>query len=268
MGKTLSKGFNSGGFNSILNLKKEPPPVNMSEPSLSPSPAILEQPHILVVDDDKRIRELLGRYLSQNGFLVTEAEHAKTARQLLDILSFDAMVLDIMMPGEDGLSLTQSLKQAGFTAPILLLTAKSESDDRIAGLEAGADDYLPKPFEPRELLLRLQAILRRAASAPPKSPEKTVTICGWSYDTARSMLVKGNETELLTKAEANLLNILLQKPGQVFTRQDLAALTDLEGQERTIDVQVTRLRRKIEPDQKKPRYLQTIRGEGYLLHVD
>lgn len=228
---------------------------------------VLNQPHILVVDDDKRIRELLGRYLSQNGFLVTEAEQAITARQLLDILTFDAIVLDIMMPGEDGLSMTGSLKRDGFMTPILLLTAKSESNDRIAGLEAGADDYLPKPFEPRELVLRLQAILRRAATSP-KSAEKTVTICGWSYDPARSMLVKENETELLTKAEANLLNILIQKPGQVFSRQDLAKLTDLEGQERTIDVQVTRLRRKIEPDSKKPRYLQTIRGEGYLLHVD
>jgi len=225
------------------------------------------KPHILVVDDDKRIRELLGRYLSQNGFTVTEAEQARTARQLLDILTFDAVVLDIMMPGEDGLSLTDSLKREGFQTPILLLTAKTESEDRIAGLEAGADDYLPKPFEPRELVLRLQAILRRAAAAP-KSAEKIVTICGWSYDATRSMLVKDSETELLTKAEANLLNILLQKPGEVFTRQELAKLTDLEGQERTIDVQVTRLRRKIEPDSRKPRYLQTIRGEGYLLHVD
>lgn len=228
---------------------------------------VLNQPHILVVDDDKRIRELLGRYLTQNGFMVTQADQAETARELIAVLTFDAIVLDIMMPGEDGLSLTDSLKQDGLHTPILLLTAKSESDDRIAGLEAGADDYLPKPFEPRELLLRLKAILRRAAAMPVAS-EKTVTICGWSYDASRSMLVKEDETELLTKAEANLLNILLQKPGEVFTRQDLAKLTDLEGQERTIDVQVTRLRRKIEPDSKKPRYLQTIRGEGYLLHVD
>lgn len=239
----------------------------MSDTAPIPLNDALNQPHILVVDDDKRIRELLGRYLSQNGFLVTEAEQAQTARQLLDILTFDALVLDIMMPGEDGLSLTQNLKQDGLQTPVLLLTAKSESESRIAGFEAGADDYLAKPFEPRELVLRLQAILRRSALAP-KAVEKTVTICGWSYDATRSMLVKENETELLTKAEATLLNILMQKPGEVFTRQDLAKLTDLEGQERTIDVQVTRLRRKIEPDAKKPRYLQTVRGEGYLLHVD
>jgi two-component system phosphate regulon response regulator OmpR len=239
----------------------------MSSPVHLPLTEALLQPHILVVDDDKRIRELLGRYLSQNGFTVTEAEQAKTARNLIEILSFDAIVLDIMMPGEDGLTMTQNLKYDGFQPPILLLTAKSESDARIAGLEAGADDYLSKPFEPRELVLRLQAILRRASAAPPKQ-EKTVTICGWSYDAARSMLVRDNETEILTKAEATLLNILLQKPGEVFTRQELAQLTDLEGQERTIDVQVTRLRRKVEEDSKKPRYLQTIRGEGYVLHVD
>jgi two-component system phosphate regulon response regulator OmpR len=236
----------------------------------TPAPPLkdaLNQPHILVVDDDKRIRELLGRYLAQNGFTVTEADQAATARQLIDLLTFDAVVLDIMMPGEDGLSLTQSLKQTEFQTPILLLTAKSESESRIAGLEAGADDYLPKPFEPRELVLRLQAILRRASAIPPKQ-EKTVTICGWSYDATRSMLVRETESQLLTKAEANLLNIFLQKPGEVFTRQALAKLTDLEGQERTIDVQVTRLRRKVEEDSKKPRYLQTIRGEGYVLHVD
>jgi two-component system phosphate regulon response regulator OmpR len=239
----------------------------MSATASLPLIEALKQPHILVVDDDKRIRELLGRYLSQNGFTVTEAEQAKTARNLLDILSFDAIVLDIMMPGEDGLTLTQNLKYDGLPTPILLLTAKSESDARIAGFEAGADDYLSKPFEPRELVLRLQAILRRAAANPPKQ-EKQVTICGWSYDATRSMLVREDDTQLLTKAEATLLNILMQKPGEVFTRQELAKLTDLEGQERTIDVQVTRLRRKIEEDSRKPRYLQTIRGEGYVLHVD
>jgi two-component system, OmpR family, phosphate regulon response regulator OmpR len=227
----------------------------------------LIQPHILVVDDDRRIRELLGRYLTQNGFLVTEADQAATARALIDVMVFDVIVLDIMMPGENGLSLTKFWKHNGMETPVLLLTALGEADSRIEGFEAGADDYLPKPFEPRELVLRLQSILKRSAIMPSKQ-EKTVTICGWSYDAARSMLVKETETQLLTKAEATLLNIFLQTPGQVFSRQDLAAMTGLEGQERTIDVQVTRLRRKVESDPKKPRYLQTIRGEGYVLHVD
>ena len=233
------------------------------------STEILNRPHILVVDDDTRIRELLGRYLSQNGFLVTEADQASTARQLAQLISFDAVVLDIMMPGEDGLSLTQSWKENQFRTPILLLTAKTESDSRIAGFEAGADDYLPKPFEPRELVLRLQAILRRTAALPVvKNRDHKITFGGWSYDGTRTMLIRGDETQLLTNSEATLLAILMQKPGEVFTRQDLAGLAELEGQERTIDVQVTRLRRKIEPDPKKPRFLQTIRGEGYVLHED
>lgn len=227
----------------------------------------LNRPHVLVVDDDKRIRELLGRYLQQNEFLVTEADNAAAARNLLSIMSFDALVLDIMMPGEDGLSLTTSLKGDGFQTPVLLLTAKGETESRIAGFEAGADDYLPKPFEPRELVLRLNAILRRAATAPAKT-ESTASFDGWVYDAARTMLVKGDETQLLTRAEATLMQIFMQKPGQIFSRQDLAALAGLEGEERTIDVQITRLRRKIEANSKKPRYLQTIRGEGYVLHTD
>ena len=233
-----------------------------------PQNDLLDSPHILVVDDDKRIRELLGRYLVQHNFLVTEAEKASTARELLKIIQFDAVVLDIMMPGEDGLSLTKSLQQDGFKTPILLLTAKAEAENRIEGLEAGADDYLPKPFEPRELVLRLQAILRRAQSAPVANAAVQVSFFGWSYDPVRALLTKESETQILTKAEATLLNILLQKPGTAFTREELADLADLNGQERTIDVQVTRLRRKIEPNAKKPRFLQTVRGEGYVLHTD
>lgn len=235
--------------------------------ALSPQNDLLERPHILVVDDDKRIRELLGRYLLQHNFLVTEAEKASTARELLKMIQFDAIVLDIMMPGEDGLSLTRALQEDGLTTPILLLTAKAESDARIEGLEAGADDYLAKPFEPRELVLRLQAILRRSQTAPPKAMSMT-SFDGWVYDATRALLTKESETQILTKAEATLLNILLQKPGIPFTREELANLADLNGQERTIDVQVTRLRRKIEPNAKKPRFLQTMRGEGYVLHTD
>lgn len=224
-------------------------------------------PHILVVDDDRRIRELLGRYLSQNGFTVTEACDAKIARDLLTIFEFDALVLDIMMPGEDGLSLTQSLKDAEFKTPILLLTAKGEAEARIAGLEAGADDYLAKPFEPRELVLRLQSILRRSNILTMKSAKK-ISFSGWSFNNERQLLEKENMIEPLTKVEATLLSILCQKPGTAFSRQHLATMTRLEGQERTIDVQVTRLRKKIEPDPKKPRFLQTVRGEGYILFID
>lgn len=231
-----------------------------------PSDEKLHAPHILVVDDDTRIRALLGRYLGQNNFIVTLAENAAIARQLTGIFVFDAIVLDIMMPGETGLELISDWRAHQFQTPVLLLTAKGETEFRIAGFEAGADDYLPKPFEPRELLLRLNAILRRVT--PPVSPKADISFDGWIYDEQRMLLAKGNDTQILTKVEATLLNIMSQKPGQIFTRQELAVLAELDGQERTIDVQVTRLRRKIEPDMKKPRYLQTIRGEGYVLHVD
>lgn len=233
----------------------------------APQNELLERPHILVVDDDKRIRELLGRYLVQHNFLVTEAEKAATARELIKMIQFDIIVLDIMMPGEDGLNLTKSLQQDGLKTPILLLTAKAEAESRIEGLEAGADDYLSKPFEPRELVLRLQSILRRSQTTPARVAS-TASFGGWVYDATRALLTKEDETQILTKAEATLLNIMLQKPGDAFTREELANLADLNGQERTIDVQVTRLRRKIEPNAKKPRYLQTVRGEGYILHTD
>jgi two-component system phosphate regulon response regulator OmpR len=227
-----------------------------------------DAPHILVVDDDTRLRHLIGRYLGQNGFVVTEAENASVARGLLGLLTFDAVVLDIMMPGEDGLTLTQSLQAGGFKTPILLLTAKTEAESRIAGFEAGADDYLPKPFEPRELALRLQAILKRARAMPEKSSHRSLSFDGWVYDDARALLLRGAEVQNLTKAEATLLNIMGEKAGTPFSRQELAKRAELDGQERTIDVQVTRLRRKIEPDAKKPRYLLTLRGEGYVLHTD
>ena len=181
----------------------------------APDEELLNRPHILVVDDDTRIRELLGRYLGKNGFLVTEAEQAATARQLVQLITFDAIVLDIMMPGEDGLSLTQAWKTADFKTPVLLLTAKGEAEARIAGLEAGADDYLAKPFEPRELVLRLNAILRRAAAAAAPQ-NQAISFDGWAYDATRTLLVKDGDTQILTKAEATLLNILSQNPGKIF----------------------------------------------------
>jgi two-component system phosphate regulon response regulator OmpR len=231
---------------------------------------ILEMPHILVVDDDRRLRDLIGRYLEQNGFCVSAADHAEHARSLLDILTFDAIVLDVMMPGESGVELTRALAaRPGFSTPILMLTAQGESAARIQGLEAGADDYLPKPFEPRELALRLNAILRRVRTAPVAHADMpSLSFDGWRYDAARQILIRGSDTQNLTNAEATLLALLAEKLGHVHTRQDLAARAGLVGQERTIDVQVTRLRRKIEPDAKKPRYLLTARGTGYILHSD
>jgi two-component system, OmpR family, phosphate regulon response regulator OmpR len=237
----------------------------MSAPAVSSIDPI-ERPHVLVVDDDTRIRELVGKYLKQNDFTTTVAENADTARKILEVIQFDAVVLDIMMPGEDGLSLAKSL-QPDFTTPILFLTAKGDADDRIAGLEAGADDYLAKPFEPRELVLRLNAILKRSQS-PSTKVMHVSSFDGWVFDNERALLTKGADAQPLTRAEANLLNVMIQKPRKVFARDELAKLVNLEGQERTVDVQVTRLRRKIEPDAKKPRYLQTVRGEGYILYVD
>lgn len=231
--------------------------------------------HILVVDDDDGIRTLLKKYLSRNGYAVTAARDAAHARRLLDLLAFDLLVIDVMMPGEDGLSLTRALRET-LETPILLLTAKSEAGDRIDGLESGADDYLPKPFEPRELLLRIAAILRRvvepASVTETAEPPRTLSLGVCRYDMARGELWRENLPVRLTTAEAAMMRILSKQPGEPVTR--LALLGDggdeEEGgaQERAVDVQVTRLRRKIEEDPKAPRYLQTVRGAGYMLAPD
>lgn len=229
-----------------------------------------EQPHILVVDDDTRLRELLRRYLSGNGFLVTAAKDAADARARMQGLEFDLLVLDIMMPGENGLELTESLRRTS-DVPILLLTARGEADDRIAGLEAGADDYLSKPFQPRELLLRINSILRRQASARPVEPppgNAPLRLGRLVYLPERDELRAGDEVIRLTTAEASLMRVLAASPGVTFTREELAERGKEVGNARTIDVQVTRLRRKIEPDPREPRYLQTVRGEGYVLRPD
>lgn len=229
-----------------------------------------EQPHILVVDDDTRLRELLRRYLSGNGFLVTAAKDAADARARLDGLEFDLIVLDIMMPGENGLDLTAALRRTS-DVPILLLTARGEADDRIAGLEAGADDYLSKPFQPRELLLRINSILRRQArpaEPPPPAPPAALRLGPLLYIPERDELRSGDEVIRLTTAEASLMRILAASPGVTFSREDLAERSRDVGNARSIDVQVTRLRRKIEPDPREPRYLQTVRGEGYVLRPD
>jgi len=229
-------------------------------------------PHILVVDDDTRLRGLLGRYLNEQGFVVTTAKNASDARVKLKSLVFDLMVLDVMMPGESGFELTRALRvaeQEGRPLPILLLTAKGETEDRIEGFEAGADDYLMKPFEPRELLLRINAILRRA-SKPKAAAKVKVRLGDWTYDPERNELVSAKEIVVLTGMEAGLMRALAKSPGKALSREALVEQS-AAGQainDRTIDVQVTRLRRKIETDAKNPRYLVTVRGEGYCLRPD
>lgn len=227
-----------------------------------------ETPHILVVDDDTRLRDLLRKYLTDNGFRVTIAAEAAEARRQMGGMRFDLVVLDRMMPGEDGLSLVRSLRPAD-RVPILMLTARGEVDDRIDGLEAGVDDYLAKPFEPRELLLRVRTILRRVEPEPaPESIPERVRLGRAEFDLRRELLLMDDSPVRLTGAEASLLAVLARQPGQVFSREDLTRLCAIDGGERTIDVQVTRLRRKIEPDPRLPRYLQTIRGRGYVLRPD
>ncbi|SDD31624.1 two-component system, OmpR family, phosphate regulon response regulator OmpR [Paracoccus isoporae] len=231
-----------------------------------------EAAHILVVDDDERIRSLLRRFLVKNGYLVSTAHDASHARKILRGLEFDLIVLDVMMPGEDGVGLTRDLRKR-LATPILLLTALGDTSERIAGLEAGADDYLPKPFEPRELLLRIAAILRRVPQAQPAGP-KYMTMGLLRYDTERGQLFDGDAHIHLTGTEAALLRRLAETPGEPVSRTDLTLdlgrtpSDDGESSDRAIDVQITRLRRKIERDPKEPRYLQTVRGAGYMLLPD
>jgi two-component system phosphate regulon response regulator OmpR len=224
-----------------------------------------EAAHILVVDDDVRLRALLSRFLAENGFRVTTAEHAGEARDKLRFVQPDLMVLDIMMPGESGLSFAEALRREQVDLPVLLLTARGGPDDRIAGFEAGADDYLPKPFEPNELVLRIRAILRRAASSAA-APAGPVQLGEATFDPERGELRSPDGTIRLTGGEAALLAALARRPHEVLSREDLAAALGMdETGERAIDVQVTRLRRKIEADPREPRFLLTMRGRGYVL---
>jgi two-component system phosphate regulon response regulator OmpR len=226
-----------------------------------------EGPHILVVDDDDRLRELLRKYLSENGYLVTSAASAKEARNRMASLAFDLIVLDIMMPGETGLSLAASLRPKNET-PILMLTAMGETEERIKGLETGADDYLTKPFEPRELLLRIGSILRRAPKPVVAEAPTEVSLGSACFDMVRQELRRGDEQVRLTSLEAALLKALAESPGAILSREELIERTGTEAGGRAVDVQVTRLRRKIEADPKLPRYLQTVRGKGYVLRPD
>ncbi len=226
--------------------------------------------HLLIIDDDERLRGLLQRFLRREEFLVTCARDADHARRILSGLDFDLVVLDVMMPGEDGITFCRWLRQRSHV-PILLLTAREETADRIAGFEAGADDYLSKPFDPRELILRINAILRRVPRTPANVGPRMLQLGPLRYDLERGELWSGDDPVRLTASEAQLMRVLAARPGEVLSRLSLVEELGRDGepmQERAIDVQITRLRRKIESDPRQPRYLQTVRGEGYLLAPD
>lgn len=220
--------------------------------------------HILVVDDDTRLRNLLRRFLQEQNFAVSVAKDAAEARMFIDEYKFDLLIVDVMMPNESGIEFLTALRKEN-NVPVIMLTAMGEPDDRISGLEAGADDYLPKPFEPKELVLRIKNILKRA----PKNTENkdlplNLGLC--LYDAVKKELTnKQGEIIHITPVEQMLLSVLSQKPGQIFTREKLAEILGAGQSPRSIDVQITRLRKKIEKDSKNPRYLQTIRGKGYML---
>jgi len=233
----------------------------------APSEADAEEAHLLVVDDDARLRDLLRRYLVESGFRVTTAADAIEARARMQSLAFDLLIIDVMMPGEDGLALTESLRRTS-PVPILLLTAMAESASRIDGLERGADDYLTKPFEPRELVLRIRNILQRAAPAPAPERVEELRLGACRLDLKRGALYRAGTPVHLTSAEAALLLTLARKPGEPVSREALSQEAQCSGNLRTVDVQMTRLRRKIEHDPKFPRYLQTVRGTGYVLKPD
>jgi two-component system, OmpR family, phosphate regulon response regulator OmpR len=228
-------------------------------------PILDNAPHVLVVDDDQKIRELLGRYLTEHGFRVTTASDAAAARAGMRGLAFDVILLDVMMPGENGLELARDLK-ATRPVPICMLTARADPEHRIEGLEAGVDDYIPKPFEPRELLLRLRNILRRGAVGPTGSNEE-VRMGAYVFHVGRGELRLGEETIKLTERERDLLRLFAQRIGMPIARHELSS-DDSTGNDRAIDVQINRLRRKIETDPSNPVYLQTVRGKGYILYSD
>tara|TARA_B100000029_G_scaffold507823_1_gene593279 strand:- start:577 stop:1254 length:678 start_codon:yes stop_codon:yes gene_type:complete len=219
--------------------------------------------HILVVDDDDRIRELIKEYLEENDFVVTSAKNAFDAKKKLELLKFDILVLDIMMPGESGLSLTKEIKKKD-TVPIILLTAKGETQDRIKGLELGADDYLGKPFEPKELLLRIKNILFKIQK-PILADEIYI---GNTMINLKKLEIKiNNKIKKINPQERKVLEKMLESPGKIFSRDNIGKIINI-SKERTIDVMITRLRQKIESSPKNPKYLQTIRGSGYVLWIE
>lgn len=236
----------------------------MSENNKSPNEKDIL--HILVIDDDPRLRRLLQRYLSENGFRISGAESAYEARQMLKFLQPDALVLDVTMPGEDGLQLTHSLREEGKDMPIILLTARGEPEDRIAGLEAGADDYLGKPFEPKELLLRLKIQFRRLTQPIAAENIRLIRLGNMEFDPVRNLLCDKNGIIHLTGGEIALLRVLATQPNEILSREEIVQKIGMEEiGERAVDVQVTRLRRRIETDPRQPQFLHTVRGKGYVL---
>ena len=219
--------------------------------------------HILVVDDDDGIRNLVKQYLTENNFLITTANNAEDAKEKISIIKFDLIVLDIMMPGKTGLEFTLENKNK-INTPIILLTAKGEPTERIAGLETGADDYLPKPFEPKELILRIKNILNKTKS---KNQKKIIEFDNIKINLSKSLIVQNKKEFKINNTEKIILEKMINAPGQTFSRESIGKLIDLD-KERSIDVIITRLRKKIEIDPKNPKYLQTIRGAGYVLRIE
>lgn len=225
-------------------------------------------PHLLVVDDDDRLRALLKQYLGEQGFLISTAANTTEADAILEILQTDAVVLDIMMPGETGLQYAKRLSTQREAPPILLLTARGEAEDRVAGLEVGAEDYLVKPFTPRELLLRIETILRRSKQVRAAiAPKKRVVFGDSRFDIDLGKLTKAGEPVYLTSGEISCLRLLAERAGQPVSREEMASLMGDVGNARSVDVQINRLRKKIEDNSAKPIYLQTIRHAGYVLYA-
>jgi len=219
--------------------------------------------HILVVDDDDGIRELVKKYLSENNFLITTANSAEDAKEKISIIKFDLIVLDIMMPGKSGLEFTSENKD-NINTPIILLTAKGESSERVEGLEVGADDYLPKPFEPKELVLRIKNILNKTKS---KNIKRIIEFDNVKIDLNKLLIIQNKKEFKINNTEKTILEKMINAPGQTFSRESIGKIIDLE-KERSIDVIITRLRKKIEINPKNPKYLQTIRGSGYVLWIE
>ncbi len=225
-----------------------------------------EAPHLLVVDDDSRIRTLISRFLGENGFRVTAAASAEEARKKMGAIDFDLMVVDVMMPGESGMDLTADVRRTS-SMPILMLTARAEIESRIRGLELGADDYLAKPFDPRELILRISAILKRGQTAPPRAREVELRFGPYVWSVERDELRRDDEIIRLTDGELRLMRMFAERPGEIIARHEIVQGESALG-DRTADVQINRLRRKIEADPAQPLHLVTVRGQGYRLKTD
>lgn len=239
--------------------------IKPSAQALASAKALADDaPHVLVVDDDRRLRELLARFLGDHGYRISVARDTTDARAALSVMQFDGVILDVMMPGENGFDFARSLRTTS-DVPILMLTARSETDDRVRGLEIGVDDYLSKPFEPRELLLRLNNIRRRTTQAATTvDTVEQVSFGPFVYHIGRGELRSDGEPVKISERERDILTLLATRPGQTVPREDFAAHEDISN-ERTVDVQINRLRRKIEADPANPTHLQTVRGVGYRL---